>query len=304
VVVPGPLTPFQAALLGWANAGSAGGGLRDLPWRRTRDAWAVLVSEVMLQQTQVARVAPVFERFLARFATPADCAAAPIAAIVRAWSGLGYNRRAVNLHRAAAAVVDRHGGAVPTELGALLALPGVGPYTARAVLAFSVEADGVGVLDTNSARVLARALAGRRLSRAEAQAGADAAVPPGRTWRWNSAMLDLGATVCLTGAPRCGVCPVAPHCSWRAAGGPDPAVGSAGTSGRQSAFAGSDRQGRGRLVAALRAGPLSLGDPAAVAAAAGWPDDPARADRVVAGLVRDGLVVVDGTRLSLPSGAG
>jgi A/G-specific adenine glycosylase len=302
VVVPGPLTPFQAALLEWAA--EEGGALRDLPWRHTRDPWAVLVSEVTLQQTQVARVVPVYGRFLASFPTPSACAAAPVAEVVRAWSGLGYNRRAVNLHRAATAVVERHRGSVPTDRRALLALPGVGPYTARAVLAFSAEAD-VGVLDTNSARVLARAVVGRRLSRAEAQAAADGAVPPGLGWRWNSAMLDLGATVCLTSAPRCRACPVAGHCVWHnAAGGPDPAVGSAGTSGRQSTFAGSDRQGRGRLVATLRAGPLRLADAGAVAAAAGWPDDPDRAERVVAGLVRDGLAVIDDGRLSLPTGAG
>jgi len=274
----------------------AAGARRDLPWRRTRDPWAVLVSELMLQQTQVARVVPRYEAFLERFPTPAATAAAPVADVLRAWAGLGYNRRALNLHRAAAAVVERHGGAMPATLAELVALPGVGPYTARAVLAFAFEAD-VGVVEVNSARVLARAAAGRSLRAAEAQSLADALVPAGAGWAWNQAMLDLGATVCTKSAPRCGACPLAACCAWAAAGGPDPAVGSAGCGGRQSTFAGSDRQGRGRLVDALRLGPVPL---AGVAVAAGWPDDPQRAERVAAGLVADGLAVLRGGRLHLP----
>jgi len=274
----------------------AAGARRDLPWRRTRDPWAVLVSELMLQQTQVARVVPRYEAFLERFPTPAATAAAPVADVLRARAGLGYNRRALNLHRAAAAVVERHGGAMPATLAELVALPGVGPYTARAVLAFAFEAD-VGVVEVNSARVLARAAAGRSLRAAEAQSLADALVPAGAGWAWNQAMLDLGATVCTKSAPRCGACPLAACCAWAAAGGPDPAVGSAGCGGRQSTFAGSDRQGRGRLVDALRLGPVPL---AGVAVAAGWPDDPQRAERVAAGLVADGLAVLRGGRLHLP----
>jgi A/G-specific adenine glycosylase len=251
----------------------------------------VLVSELMLQQTQVARVLGRYEAFLERWPTPAACAAADQADVVTAWAGLGYNRRAVNLHRCARVVVDRHGGALPTDLAGLLALPGIGPYTARAVLAFAHEADHVGVLDTNAARVLAR-WSGRSLGRAEAQAAADAAVPAGAGWSWNQAMLDLGATVCLARAPRCDECPVAAWCAWRVAGcpAPDPAVGSAGVSGGQSRFEGSDRQGRGRLVAALRAGPVPA---AALPAAMGWPDDRPRAERVARTLVADGLVEVD-----------
>src|SRR5690606_8002088 len=127
---------------------------RDLPWRATRDPWAVLVCEVMAQQTQAARVAQRWGPFLAQFPTAAACASAPVAEVIRAWHGMGYNRRAVNLHRCATVVVARHGGRLPADLGALLALPGIGPYTARAVLAFAYERD-VGVLDTNTARVLA-----------------------------------------------------------------------------------------------------------------------------------------------------
>lgn len=264
---------------------------RDLPWRRTRDPWRVLVSELMLQQTQVARVLPRYESFLDRWPTPAACAAAPLADVVTAWAGLGYNRRAVNLHRCAVVVTAEHGGRLPTDLAGLLALPGVGPYTARAMLAFAHERDDVGVLDTNAARVLAR-WTGRTLARAEAQDAADLAVPDGQGWAWNQAMLDLGATVCRARTADCDACPVAVDCAWRVAGNPtpDPAIGSAGVSTGQSRFEGSDRQGRGRLVDALRAGPVP---PSALAAAMGWPDDRERAVRVAATLVVDGLAVVD-----------
>ncbi len=230
---------------------------RDLPWRRTRDPWAVLVSEVMLAQTQAARVIPRWEEFMAMWPTARSCAGAPVAAIIAAWSGLGYNRRAVQLHRAASVISDQHGGAVPADLDALTALPGVGQYTARAVLAFAYDRP-VGVVDTNAARVLARAVAGRPLSRTEAQSQADRLVPPGRAWAWNQAVLDLGATVCTARRPACGACPLGgaapgpPICRWaRSAPAPDPAVGSAGTSRPQSRFEGSNRQGRGRLLAAL-----------------------------------------------------
>jgi A/G-specific adenine glycosylase len=269
---------------------------RDLPWRRTRDPWAVLVSELMLQQTQVARVVPRYAEFMARFPDPATCARAPAGAVIAAWSGLGYNRRALNLHRAATMVVERHGGRLPRTIIGLTALPGVGAYTARAVLAFAFEADH-GVVDTNAWRVLARAIAGHALSRRDAQSLADELVPTGRAWAWNQAVLDLGATVCVSGRPRCTECPVARHCRWRESGGPDPAVGSAGSRRRQPPFHGSDRQGRGRLVQALRRGPVSF---ESLATVAGWPDDRGRARRVTAALVADGLAIeVDGS-LSLP----
>jgi A/G-specific adenine glycosylase len=272
---------------------------RDLPWRRTRDPWAVLVSELMLQQTQVARVVPRYEAFLAQLPTPQACADAALGEVLRLWEGLGYNRRARNLHLAAVQVVERHEGRLPDDLDGLLALPGVGPYTARAVLAFAFERDH-GVLDTNAARVLSRAVAARRLAPREAQELADELVPLGRGWPWNQSVLDLGATICVKRSPRCGICPLADACAWAAAGWPtpDPADGSAGTSGRQSTFAGSDRQGRGRLVQALRTGPIEVGR---LADAAGWPEDPDRAHRVAEGLVGEGLAeIVDG-QLALPA---
>jgi len=274
----------QQALLSWSAATR-----RDLPWRRTRDPWAILVSELMLQQTQVPRVLPRYHAFLRRFSTVESCAGAALAEVIDEWVGLGYNRRAVNLHRAAVAVVDRHGGVIPDDLDALLALPGVGPYTARAVLTFAFERD-VGIVESNTGRVLAR-IAGSALSAAEAQVLADELVPTGEGWAWNQAMIDLGATVCLRRAPKCGECPVRSHCHWH--GGPDPAA----PAHRQSTFMGSDRQGRGRLVDAMRAGPIGL---ERIPEAAGWPDDPARAHRVAHTLVKDGLAALNDGELRLP----
>jgi A/G-specific adenine glycosylase len=279
-----------AAIEAW---GSAEGETRrtDLPWRATRDPWAVLVSETLAQQTQLARVIPAYHRFLAEFPSATACASVPLGDVLRAWDGMGYNRRAKHLHGAARVIVADHAGAVPEDLEALLSLPGVGPYTARAVLAFAFERD-VGVVDTNAGRVIARGVAGRPVGPAEAQALVDAMVPVGRGWSFGQALLDLGATVCKSRAPDCRACPVRRRCRWAGADNsePDPSRGSAGVSVAQRRFAGSDRQGRGRLVAALRAGAL---DPGEVAAAAGWPEDSDRTVRVVEGLVADGLVVLD-----------
>jgi A/G-specific adenine glycosylase len=282
----------HALLTWWERNG------RDLPWRRTRDPWAVLVSETMLQQTQVPRVESRFGEFLEQFPTPAACAAAPAGAIVTAWAGLGYNRRALNLHRCATVVVERHEGSLPDDLDALLALPGIGPYTARAILVFAFERD-IGLVDTNAGRFLSRAGAGRALAPKEAQSLADSLVPPGRGWAWGQAVFDLGALVCVKREPRCDVCPIVTDCHWAQSGfaPPDPVLGSAGISGPQSTFVGSDRQGRGRLVDALRRGPVALGDLPVVM---GWPDDLLRAGRVAETLVADGLAVSDGDVLRLP----
>jgi A/G-specific adenine glycosylase len=285
---------IQDALLSWWERD----GRHDLPWRATLDPWAVLVSELMLQQTQVPRVVPRYGEFLERFPTPAACAASPVGDVVRAWAGLGYNRRAVNLHRCATACVERHAGRLPDTLEDLLALPGVGPYTARAVLVFAYE-DDRGLVDTNAGRFVARALAGRPLPPKEAQQVADAAVPPGDSWRWGSAVFDLGALVCTKRNPRCDVCPLRDHgCAWAAAGfpEPDPVVGSAGISAPQSRFDGSDRQGRGRLVDALCRGPVAA---ESLPTVMGWPDDAERAARVAATVVADGLATVADGRYAL-----
>lgn len=281
---------FQTRLLSHARS-----ELRDLPWRRTRDPWAVLVSEVMLQQTQAARVIPHWQSFLAAFPTVGACAEAPQAAVVAAWQGLGYNRRAVALHRAACAVMSQHGGRFPQTEAGLRSLPGVGPYTARALLAFAFD-QPVGVVDVNAGRVLARAVAGRPLSLSEAQSLADRLCPPSGGWRWNQAVLDLGAVWCVRREPRCLTCPVRAACRWNEAGGPDPALGSAAESARQSRFEGSHRQGRGRLVRALSRAPVDRQD---LPAACGWVGDAPAATRAAEGLVRDGLARWDGDRLVL-----
>jgi len=268
---------------------------RDLPWRVSRDPWEVLVSEVMAQQTQVDRVVPKWIAFLERFPTVHDAALANAGELIQLWDGLGYNRRALLLHRCACEVVSTHDGDFPDDLDSLLALPGIGPYTARAVLAFAFERD-VAVVDTNVGRVLAR-IAGVSLSARQVQVSADGLVPLGAGWEWNQALLDFGATVCTKRSPKCARCPVHTMCSW-AGVGPDPAVGSAAVSVRQSRFDGSDRQGRGRLIAALRDGALSRVD--ALAALGFGADADDRAARVLASLVRDQMVVCVGDEVALP----
>jgi A/G-specific adenine glycosylase len=264
--------------------------LRDLPWRHTRDPWAVLVSEVMLQQTQVTRVVPKWHAFLEEFPTTAACARASLGDVLRLWQGLGYPRRARNL-QAAAIEVERL-GAFPSSLEGLLALPGVGAYTARAVLAFAYEADAA-VVDTNIARVHAR-VAGRRLTAREAQALADDALPLGQAWEWNQCLMDLGAVLCRPGVPSCGECPVRPRCTWHGEGD-DPAVGSAGVSRPQAPFEGSDRQARGRLMKAAGDRPVPQERAAIVMGRAA--DD---AGRLVNDLVSEGLLTLDGDHLRLP----
>ncbi len=270
---------------------------RDLPWRNTRDPWSILVSEIMLQQTQVARVVDRWHRFLDRFPTPASAAAAPVAAVIDEWSGLGYNRRAVNLHRCAVEVTERFGGTLPSSLDDLLSLPGVGPYTARAVAVFAYEACEA-VVDTNVARILAR-VSNRTMTRSEVQKLADEAVTGRDAWVWNQALLDVGAGFCRP-QPDCEPCPFSSACGWYRVGRPgrDPADGSAGVSTRQSTFEGSDRQGRGRLVRALRDGPVTDADLATVM---GWPGEEERARRVAATLVGDGLAVIGGGHYRLPT---
>lgn len=269
--------------------------LRDLPWRATREPWGILVSEVMLQQTGVQRVMPKWHEFMAAFPTPAECADAALGDVLRLWQGLGYPRRARNLHRAATAVTVDHAGQVPADLDALLALPGVGPYTARAVLAFAFEID-VAVVDTNIARVIAR-VEGRRLTARDVQATADLWLAEGESWAWNQMLMELGATVCRARSPECDGCPLSGTCAWRGEGA-DPADGSAGVSGRQSRFDGSDRQARGKLLAALVQGSLARSD---AARAMDLDAQVERAERLVDALVAEGLVAVIGRdRLSLP----
>jgi A/G-specific adenine glycosylase len=257
--------------------------MRAFPWRATRDPWAVLVSEVMLQQTQAPRVVAPYLCFLDRFPTPAACCDAGPGPVLEAWAGLGYNRRARSLHQAACVIVEAHGGSVPTGIAELLELPGVGAYTARAVRAFAFECHEA-VVDVNVARVLSRAVTGAPLSPDAAQTLADALVPKGRAWEWNQALMEIGAVHCTARAPACSRCPLARTCVW--ANADDPVPDPAPAAARQSRFEGSDRQGRGRLVHALRSGPVS---PRRLCHACGWPDDPARARRIADGLVAEGL---------------
>lgn len=269
--------------------------LRDLPWRATRDRWAVLVSEVMLQQTQVHRVMPKYAQFMSAFPTVQECASAPLGDLLTIWQGLGYPRRCRNLQEAAKAVVRHHGGVVPNELESLLALPGVGDYTARAVMAFADHRD-VAVVDTNIARVLAR-LMNEPLGKTRAQVLADSLVPTGQAWEWNQALMDLGATVCTARSPKCDECPVGAMCAWKTVGGPDPAPRSAMTSKPQARFEGSDRQARGRLMKTLVSNGVRRDDAAAVM---GLGDDRRRAEILVQALLSEGLVIQVNEHLTLP----
>lgn len=272
---------------------------RDLPWRRDGfGAWGILVSEVMLQQTPVARVIPRLEQWLDRWPTPAALAAEPPGEAVRAWDRLGYPRRALNLHAAATAIVERHGGVVPREVAELLALPGIGDYTARAVAAFAYG-DRHPVVDTNVRRVLARALRGdgeagppaTRRDLAEMESVLPLDLPAARLT--NAALMELGQVVCTARAPRCAECPIAAECRWRELGyptyhGPRAPV--------QKRFDGSDRQVRGLVLAELRASevPVSRDELDGL-----WADR-AQLDRSIAGLIADGLVVDTPEGLALP----
>ena len=272
--------------------------LRDLPWRNTRDRWAVLVSEVMAQQTQVSRVIPKYLAFMREYPTPAACANAPLADLLTLWSGLGYPRRCKNLHDAALSMVQLHDGCVPGSLDALLALPGVGPYTARAVLAFADSHD-VAVVDTNVARVLAR-VTNQPLSARASQELADRVLPRGLAWEWNQALMDFGAQMCTARNPRCDECPIRSHCSWNGGScnvGSDPARASALTSKPQARFEGSDRQARGVLMKTLAERGVKQEEVVRVMNLNG---DTSRATRLLESLVRDGLVVVHDGWCRLP----
>ena len=264
-------------------------GHRELPWRAEGyPAWGILVSEFMLQQTPVARVIPLLAAWLERWPTPADLAAVPPGEAVRAWQRLGYPRRALALHAAATVIAEQHGNVVPRDVDALLTLPGVGPYTARAVAAFAYGVR-TPVVDINTRRVLARAIDGhgepgpaqtrRELEQLEQLLPPDDA----RAHAVNAGIMELGQTICTARAPACEACPIAAGCAWRAAGYPAYQGKSAP---RQKKYEGSDRQVRGRILQELRASDTAV--PAAVIAGL-WPDA-VQLERSLSGLVRDGLV--------------
>ena len=261
---------------------------RDLPWRRPGfSAWGTLVSEFMLQQTQVSRVVPVLEEWLRRWPTPADLAATPQSEVLRAWGRLGYPRRALALHACATAIAERHGNVVPEEVDQLLALPGIGDYTARAIAVFAYG-NRHPVVDTNVRRVLARAVEGVALpgppnARRDLPAMA-ALLPEGREEQraFNAGTMELGGIVCTARAPRCDECPLAIVCAWRLAGYPEHEGPRAR---RQARFEGSDRQRRGLVMAELRASdvPVTEAELSRV-----LPDPEVRA-RILTGLDLDGL---------------
>ena len=276
----------RAAVLAWYDASG-----RALSFRRSRDPWAILVSEVMAQQTQIARVADAWSRFMDRFPTPGALAASSPADVLRAWQGMGYDRRAINLRRAAQAIRDEHGGRVPDDILALQRLPGIGPYTARAIAAIAF-ARPVGAVDTNVRRVLGRTLGLE--GDAVVQAAADASVDRARPGDWTHAVMDIGATVCRPRSPRCDACPLRPWCTF-ATGAAGSAHAPATARKAAPAFTSTTRWLRGRIVDRLRAAPdgawtevdAPIGSHDAIAVGA-----------ALEALARDGLVELDGDERS------
>jgi A/G-specific adenine glycosylase len=299
------LQSIRQALLDWYARHS-----RDLPWRRTRDPYHVLVSEIMLQQTQVDRVMPKYHAFLERFPTLADLAAATPGDVIRAWAGLGYNRRALNLQRTAQAVLDEHGGQFPRTPEELQRLPGIGPYTAGAVACFAFERD-VAFMDTNIRRVIQRVFVGQEdvpppATERQLLAIAQEAVPAGDGYTWNQAIMELGALICTAARPRCAICPLQPHCrayaAWKTADEtifatqPTPRVVRAVAESR-APFTTSNRYFRGRLVALLRE--LPPGSSATLTELGprvkeGWTvDEMDWLLKVAQGLADDGLIMLE-----------
>jgi A/G-specific adenine glycosylase len=288
-------TAYTEPILAWYEANA-----RDLPWRAPEATpWGVLVSEIMLQQTPVSRVLPAWHGWMERWPTPAALAAEPSGEAVRAWGRLGYPRRALRLHGAATAIVERYDGVVPSSHDDLLDLPGIGSYTAAAVASFAYRRRHA-VLDTNVRRVLARLCSGaeyppKTQSKAEARL-AESLLPldPPTAARWSVAVMELGALVCTARSPRCVDCPVIAQCAWQRAGRP----AYDGPPRRGQTYAGTDRQCRGRLLAVLREaeGPVRKAALDVV-----WSDAVQR-ERALDALVADGLVdPLDDGRYALPA---
>lgn len=282
---------LRRRLMRWYRAN----GRHQLPWRLTRDPYAVLVSEVMLQQTQVDRVLPYYAAWLERWPDFPALAAAPASEVIRAWRGLGYNRRALNLHRLANVVVERHGGTLPANEFDILALPGIGTYTASAVGCFA-RGKRVVVADTNIARVVARVtlgaarqqeVAGRTLG------GALEELLPARNARdHNLALMDLGALVCSARAPACEACPLSTSCAWRSAGFPAAQTAAQAT----PRFETTARYARGRIIDALREAPATTDELGAALPEA----HRGRVGHYLDALLRDGLVTRAGDCWRLP----
>jgi A/G-specific adenine glycosylase len=286
---------YTDPILDWYAANA-----RDLPWRAPgATPWGVLVSEIMLQQTPVARVLPVWQAWMERWPTPAALAAEPSGEAVRAWGRLGYPRRALRLHESARAITERHGGEVPSSHADLLALPGIGSYTAAAVASFAFRQRHA-VLDTNVRRVLARLVSGEEYppkaqTKAEVRL-AEGLLPldPPTAARWAVAVMELGALVCTARTPRCVDCPVLAQCTWHLNGRP----AYDGPPRKGQTYAGTDRQCRGRLLAVLRDADGPVEKPALDVV---WSDAPQR-ERALDALIADGLVdPLDDGRYTLPT---
>jgi A/G-specific adenine glycosylase len=277
-------SPLAVVLPDWFRSTA-----RDLPWRRTgTTAWGVLLSEVMLQQTPVARVAPIWSEWVRRWPVPSAMAASSTAEVLRAWGSLGYPRRALRLHACASVLATVHHDEVPDDVDVLLTLPGVGSYTARAVACFA-HGSRVPVVDTNVRRVVARAVHGRAepgapsVTRDLADTEALLPVDVGEAVVLSAALMELGAVVCTARRPRCEQCPVVSACAWVRAGRPE----HVGARAAVQRFAGTDRQVRGQLMAVLRGtdGPVERERLDLV-----WPQDPEQRERALGSLVADGLV--------------
>ncbi len=296
---PAKIAAVQQGLLAWFDTNR-----RDLPWRRTRDPYHVLVSEIMLQQTQVDRVVPYYHAFLEHFPTVQALAAAPTAEVIKAWAGLGYNRRAVNLQRTARHIVDHLDGRFPRDVQALRSLPGIGPYTAGAVACFAFEQD-TAFIDTNMRRVLHRLFYGVDVPRPsvgdrEILGAASAVLPTRRGWDWNQALIEFGALHCTARRPACIVCPLqTPCCAYPAIQTAIAAVPLGARTAAEPRFQESNRYYRGRVLAALRDLPTAESADGIDLQALGHQvrDNFTEADvpwlyRVVKGLSDDGLAMV------------
>jgi A/G-specific adenine glycosylase len=300
---------LQTSLLSWYAQNA-----RDLPWRRTADPYAILVSEIMLQQTQVDRVIPKYLAFLEAFPTLQALAAAEPGSVIRLWAGLGYNSRAVRLHQLAQQVVDKHAGNLPVTVDELRSLPGIGPYTASAVACFAFGAPSP-VFDTNVYRVVSRVAFGVSApSRHEVEPVAAALLPAVDASAWQQGLMDVGATICSTSSPKCMLCPLREHCQaapyLQSGGERHLAEASVPYAPKQSTFAGSTRYYRGRIVAAL--GTLPSGTSMSLDELRRTVEDDASHDKeegwlrgLVDRLVQDGLVRLEGeaqgtVRVTLP----